>query len=370
MDTALQPEIFNLQSAVLTLSRRRLLLSALACASSTIALGTVGCAARPAPRSSAPSDQAGPPRDSGELVLYSPEGQDFLARLSASFTSATGIAASVPPIGGPGAVFGALREDQRVGNVVADLAYGGGPFAFVLLERHELLAEADGAGDERLWPSAIPAHWQAVDLLAFTFAGRGLPPTELASLRALPARDVALVLPDPGRWDYGTMLVVAVLDWFRALAGDFERGWDYWVEVQRGQLHLASSLAGLGEALGRSERAVALVPRHLGVALAARLPDLWLRWPDEVPVLPNFAAQTRDAPHPERAARFLAWLSSAAAEEAILSAGRLPAHCAHGLEACAAGRALEGRAIPLDLTWGFSKYNEVRREWQRRFGKT
>lgn len=342
-------------------SRREFLSLLMSGAASSVALATGGCLPRQRPRTDSGASSDAAVARPGQLVLYSPEEREYLHLLTASFTSATGFEVVFPPLGSAGAVFDILRADRRQHVTLADVLYGGGPFLFPLLEHHGFIGPAE--------PGAMPPHWREVDLTAFLFAGRGPEPSGLGSLWRLPSRDFRLILPDAGQWAFGTMLAVAVLYRFQSQLGDFERGWDFWSDVFKGPVELVPNLAGLMDGIQQAQQTVALVPHHLAVSLASGIPGVWLRWPEEVPVFPNFAAEARGAPRTQIASRFLDWLRTEAAHQAMAAAGRLPGDCSHTLPACQMARSVKANALPLDVEWGFGKYNEVRREWQRRYWK-
>jgi ABC-type Fe3+ transport system substrate-binding protein len=183
----------------------------------------------------------------------------------------------------------------------------------------------------------------------------------------LPATVQRLIIPNPGQWDIGTMLVVALLDRARTVGGGTERGWELWEQL-RGRLELAHALTDFRTALEGPEGSVALLPRHLAIQLGSEVANTWLLWPDEVPALPNYASAVSLAACPDQATQFLAWLRSPAAHSILLDAGRLPIGCPAEHAQCGAARDVEQRTMALNIAWGFDNYNRIRTLWQSRFG--
>lgn len=350
----------------MALARRRFLARLAGGLAAGIALSGLSCTREREPGAPGLARQTPAPASPQRLVLYSPEDRAFVLRLAERFTRESGVEVSVPPLGRSGTVFWAMHQDLEEGQPQADIVYGGGPFFFYWLDMRDLL-ERDGSPRVGNFPPGTwPPYWRLVEWTGFRLVTRGLALPPATDLWALPSRAVPLVIPDPRRWDYGTMLVLSLLSWYKVTLDTPLPGWAWLREVHRRPLVLAANPGGLASALSDLEQAIALVPHHLLPGLRGKVAGLESIWPDQVPLLPNPAARARRAPHPRLAERFLDWLGSPSARDALLQEHRLPAACDAASGACAEARLVESRALPLNVGWAFENYNEVRREWDNR----
>jgi ABC-type Fe3+ transport system substrate-binding protein len=271
-----------------------------------------------------------------EVLVYATEPRAQAARaLLGAACQATGIGARLD-LYGTGSLYQRLgpRRSQPFpdiliwfGTVAASAAAADG-----LLRAHQPQQVPDGAAHDPNW------LWTTLEYSAIRVLGSS-PVAALQDVASVPR----LALADPERSEVGMSLLLAVLDRFRQVEGDPERGWTWWQQrVQHGIAFAEDDGAALDLVGGN------------GVTHALTLSENATPLPGLAPI-PHAIALAATSRNVDDARRLLDWMTSAAAG-AMLRGSPWQA-ASNGLQT------LIGAAPPLDVEWARQQYNNTRRRW-------